>query len=91
MCQYGIRIRKLDLTLPDSQDIIYRHIRRDSFSVEEELTQDLPNCHPLLPRDWLAVFVVQVDTIKQLAIDIELEMECSSVANPNWSATSISR
>jgi hypothetical protein len=63
----------------------------NSFSVEEKLTQYLPNCYPLLPRDRLAVFVVQVDTIKQLAIYIELEMGCSSVADPNWSATSISR
>jgi hypothetical protein len=55
-----------------------------------KLTQDLSNCNPLFPGYWLAIFVVQVNTIHKLSIDVKLLMESSTVTNAYWLAVSVS-
>lgn len=55
------------------------------------LTQDLTNCHPLLPSHRLAIFVIQIYAVHKLAIDVELLVEGCPVTNTNWGAVPISR
>lgn len=55
------------------------------------LTQDLSNCHPLLPSHWFAIFVVQIYAIHELAVNVELLVEGCTVTDAHWGAVSISR
>jgi hypothetical protein len=49
----------------------------------------LSNREPLIVCYWLAESVGEIDTIHEFTVDIELDMECSTVADPNWFATSV--
>ena len=41
------------------------------------------NAEPLVVGDWFAMFVVEIDGIHQLSIDVKLNMECSAIADSN--------
>ena len=55
------------------------------------LTQDLTNCHPLLPSHRFAIFVIQIYAVHKLAIDVKLLVEGCTITNTNRGAVPISR
>lgn len=61
-----------------------------TFPDGEDVVQDLPDRHPLLPHHWLSVLIIQVDTIHELAIDVELLVKRGTVADADGCAASVS-
>lgn len=60
-----------------------------TFPDGEHVVQDLADGHPLLPGDGLAVLVVQVDAVHQLAVDVELLVEGGAVADADGGAAAV--
>lgn len=64
---------------------------RVTFPDGEDVIQDLAHGDPLIPCHGLAVLVVQVDAVHELAVDVELLVEGGAVADANGGAASVSR
>lgn len=64
---------KLGLTSPDGQNIIKNFAHRN----------------PLIPRNRLSILVVQIDSVHQLAVDVELLMKGGTVTNTDRGGVAI--
>ena len=56
---------------------------------EEIVTEDFADSDPLLPGYGLAVFVVEVDCVHELAVDVELLMEGCTVSDADGLAVAV--
>lgn len=61
-----------------------------TFPDGEDIVEDLSDGHPLVPSHRFAVFVVQIDAVHELAVDVELLVEGGAVADADGRAASVS-
>jgi hypothetical protein len=68
------------------------HFVNDNLFLDlKQQTKNLSDSDPLFPRDRFSILVVQINSIHKLPINVELLMECSTIADADRFALLITR